>query len=166
MVLSDHGISVGEKIGERAYGVFCYDYTLRTFAYFFSPDFKPKEIQQQVRTIYFMPTVLDFLEIKLDKKYEDLDGESLLPLINGQQMIEKYAYSETGNPLNNKQPPKEPNTKSIRTSKWKLIFNEFDNSKELYNIENDPFEEHNLINKGLKIEDTLWKELKKHNKIE
>jgi len=166
LVLSDHGISVGEKIGERAYGVFCYDYTLRTFAYFFSPDFKPKEIQQQVRTIDFMPTILDFLEIELDKKYEDMDGESLLSLINGQQMIEKYAYSETGNPLNNKQPPKEPNTKSIRTSKWKLIFNELDNSKELYNIENDPFEEHNLTNKGLKIEDTLWKELKKHNKTE
>ena len=34
IVMSDHGISVGEKIGERAYGAFCYDYTLRTFAYF------------------------------------------------------------------------------------------------------------------------------------
>ena len=34
LVMSDHGISVGEKIGERAYGAFCYDYTLRTFSYF------------------------------------------------------------------------------------------------------------------------------------
>ena len=38
LVMSDHGISVGEKIGERAYGAFCYDYTLRTFTYFLIPD--------------------------------------------------------------------------------------------------------------------------------
>jgi len=31
LVISDHGISVGEKFGERAYGAFCYDYTIRTF---------------------------------------------------------------------------------------------------------------------------------------
>jgi len=30
VIISDHGISVGDKIGERAYGVFCYDYTIVT----------------------------------------------------------------------------------------------------------------------------------------
>ena len=39
LVMSDHGISVGEKIGERAYGAFCYDYTLRTFSYFLIPNY-------------------------------------------------------------------------------------------------------------------------------
>lgn len=34
LIMSDHGVSVGEKIGERAYGAFCYDYTLKTFTYF------------------------------------------------------------------------------------------------------------------------------------
>ena len=41
--MSDHGISVGEKLGERAYGAFCYDYTLRTFAYFMFPDIPSTE---------------------------------------------------------------------------------------------------------------------------
>jgi len=159
LVMSDHGISVGEKIGERAYGAFCYDYTLKTFTYFISPEIKPLEIKQQVRTIDFLPTILDYLQIPLDPNFQSMDGESLMPLINGQTFEEKPAYSESGNPLDSKKPPKEPNTKSIRTSKWKLIFNEHDNTKELYDLENDPNEENNLSDTGLKMEEILWKKL-------
>ena len=74
-------------------------------------------------------------------------------------MSEKIAYSETGNPLSNKAPPKEPNTKSVRTSKWKLIFNEYDSTKELYDLSSDPKEEKNLIGTGLEIENILWNHL-------
>jgi len=159
LVMSDHGISVGEKVGERAYGVFCYDYTLRTFAYFIANNFIPKEISQQVRTIDFMPTILEYLDIKQDNNYAPLDGISLLPIINGTKIEEQIAYSETGNPLDKKEPPKESNTKSVRTSKWKLIFNEYNNTKELYDLENDPNEENNLIGTGLNIENVLWEKL-------
>jgi len=71
---------------------------------------------------------------------------------------EKIAYSETGNPLEDKKPPKEPNTKSIRTSKWKLIINEYNDTKELYDLEHDPAEKNNLIGKQTDVEETLWKE--------
>ena len=47
-------------------------------------------------------------------------------------MNEMISYSETANPLEESAPPKKPNTKCVRTSKWKLIFNEYDKSKELY----------------------------------
>jgi len=161
LVMSDHGISVGEKFGERAYGAFCYDYTLRTFTYFLAPEFFPKLITQQVRTIDFMPTLLDYLQIPLDDKYEKPDGASLMPLINGKSMPEYPAYSETGNPQDKKEPPKEPNTKSIRTTKWKFILNEYDGTKELYNLETDPKEEKNLVGTGLEIEKSLWLELSK-----
>ena len=159
LVMSDHGISVGEKFGERAYGAFCYDYTLRTFTYFLAPEFSPKQVTSQVRTIDFMPTILDYLQISLDQRYEKPDGISLIPLINGESIPEYVAYSETGNPLDKKEPPKEPNTKSIRTSKWKLIYNEHDNTRELYDLTSDPNEENNLINTGLEIEKLLWFEL-------
>ncbi|WP_428324947.1 sulfatase family protein [Nitrosopumilus sp.] len=159
LVMSDHGISIGEKIGERAYGAFCYDYTLRTFTYFLIPDTNSKEISQQIRTVDFMPTILDSLNIPLDKKFSNLDGISLLPLIQGEIISEKYAFSETGNPLKEKSPPKEPNVKSIRNSNWKLIFNEYDGSKELYNLKFDPEEQKNLIGTGEKIEEMLWIEL-------
>jgi len=159
LVMSDHGISVGEKIGERAYGAYCYDYTLKTFTYFIYPEVKPLEIKQQVRTIDLLPTILDYLQIPIDPNFQPMDGESLLQLINGQTLEEKPAYSETGNPLDSKKPPEDPNTKSIRTSKWKLIFNEYNNTKELYNLENDPNEENNISGTGLEIEDILWQKL-------
>jgi len=96
------------------------------------------------------------LNIPLDEFYSNLDGISLLPLIEGKSLSEPYAFSETGNPLKDKAPPKEPNTKSIRTSNWKLIFNEYNNTKELYNLQLDPNENNNLIGTGKKIEELLW----------
>ena len=158
LVTSDHGISVGEKFGERAYGAFCYDYTIKTFAYYISSDFGSKEIPEQVRHVDFMPTILDQLNIELDENFKPLDGVSLIPLINEEPFDEKIAYTETANPLDTSVPPKEPNTKSVRTSKWKLIYNEHNNTKELYNLEKDPAETNNLINLGLEIEEFLWNE--------
>jgi len=163
LIMSDHGISIGEKIGERAYGAFCYDYTLRTFAYFIGNNFPIKQIDQQVRTIDFMPTILEILNIPLNEKFEKLDGVSLVPLIQGEEISEKMAFSETGNPQKEKSPPKKPNVKSIRTSKWKLIWNQYNDTKEFYDLENDPEEEENLSGKGLEKEDFLWSELKKIN---
>ena len=104
LIMSDHGISVGEKFGERAYGAFCYDYTIRTFTYFLSEEFTSREITQQIRTIDFMPTILDFLKIPFDDNYEKVDGTSLMPLIQGASIPEQIAYSETGNPLDKKEP--------------------------------------------------------------
>ena len=162
LVTSDHGISVGEKIGERAYGAFCYDYTVKSFAYLYAKDLPNKEITNQVRHIDFMPTILEYLEIELDKSYEKLDGKSLLPLIKGEKIDEEIAYIETANPLHSNVPPKSPNTKAVRTPKWKLIFNEYNNTKELYDLKNDPDENNNLVGTGLKIENLLFAELKKH----
>jgi len=161
LVMSDHGVSIGEKIGERAYGAFCYDYTLRTITHFIIPDLDSLEITQQIRTIDFMPTILDLLGIPLDDSKSDLDGVSLLPLINGDSFDKFYAFSETGNPLGEKAPPKEPNVKSLRTSNWKLIINDFNNTKELYNLKLDPDENTNLVNIENEIESNLSKEMRK-----
>ena len=161
IVFSDHGMSLGEKFGERAYGALCYESTINTFYSYFSSDLKHKEITSQVRSVDFMPTILEHLGIKLDRDFEQLDGVSLFPLINEQNPKENFAYTETGNPLNSKIPPKKPNTKSIRTSEWKLIVNEYNDTKELYDLKNDPLEENNLINTGLEIESILWEEFLK-----
>jgi len=115
-----------------------------------------------VRHIDFMPTILEMLNIPINTSFEKLDGKSLMPLINGQNTSEEFAFSETGNPLNENAPPKTPNTKSIRNSKWKLIHNEYDDTKELYDLENDPREKNNLIGKNSQIEKELSKELLKY----
>jgi len=160
LIMSDHGISIGEKIGERAYGAFCYDYTLRTFTYFLIPGFMAKNITQQVRTIDFLPTILELFEIPIDENFKKIDGRSLVPIINGEKIDEDFAFSETGNPQNDSAPPKEPNVKSIRTSEWKLIFNEYNDTKELYNLSVDPDENNNLIGKNENMEQVLWEKLK------
>ena len=160
LIMSDHGISIGEKIGERAYGAFCYDYTLKTFTYFLIPGFMAKNITQQVRTIDFLPTILELFEIPIDEDFKKIDGRSLVPIINGEKIDEDFAFSETGNPQNDSAPPKEPNVKSIRTSKWKLIFNEYNDTKELYNLSIDPDENNNLIGKNENMEQVLWEKLK------
>ena len=160
LIMSDHGISIGEKIGERAYGAFCYDYTLKTFTYFLIPGFMAKNITQQVRTIDFLPTILELFEIPIDEDFKKIDGRSLVPIINGEKIDEDFAFSETGNPQNDSAPPKEPNVKSIRTSEWKLIFNEYNDTKELYNLSVDPDENNNLIGKNENMEQVLWKKLK------
>jgi len=160
LIMSDHGISIGEKIGERAYGAFCYDYTLKTFTYFLIPGFMAKNITQQVRTIDFLPTILELFEIPIDEDFKKFDGRSLVPIIDGEKIDEDFAFSETGNPQNDSAPPKEPNVKSIRTSEWKLIFNEYNDTKELYNLSVDPDENNNLIGKNENMEQVLWEKLK------
>ena len=74
LLISDHGISIGEKIGERAYGSFCYDYTIRTFANYNSPDLSSSEFNDQVSHVDFMPTILEHLEIPQNKNFEELDN--------------------------------------------------------------------------------------------
>ena len=161
LLISDHGISIGEKIGERAYGAFCYDYTIRTFANYNSPELSSSEFNDQVSHVDFMPTILEHLEIPQNKNFEELDGKSLFNAMKGEKYEERYVFTETANPLNERAPPKQPNTKSIRNSTWKLIFNEYNNSKELYNLQEDPNETKNLIDKDIEIKNILWKNLKK-----
>lgn len=155
VVMTDHGMGVGEKIGERAYGIFTYEYSIRTFAYFIQPKLFPKgkEIYEVTRTIDVMPTILEALGIRIDNNCLKIQGESLLGLTRNQDCkgentdpdFGRFAFAETGG-LNGPWPsPKLPNVKCIRTKEWKLIHNLTPNTWELYNILADPHEQKNLI---------------------
>jgi len=161
ILISDHGISVGEKFGERAYGAFCYDYTIRTFMLLLKEGLFPtKIVTHQVRSIDIFPTILDIFKIPQDSLFNKISGESLIPLIQGES-DERSAIIETGNPLQSNRPPKEPNVIAIRKNNWKLILNLHNNSREFYNLANDPSEEINLHNDENKIEKELFNELVK-----
>ena len=157
IVMTDHGMGIGEKVGERAYGSFTYDYTLRTFALFIQPKIFPKgkEIDKLARAIDIMPTILDCLEIPIDQSCLRMQGESMLNLLNKTEQskpdtdedseFQKIAYSETGG-VNGPWPsPSSPNIKCVRTKKWKLIHNLTPDTWELYNLENDPQELKNVV---------------------
>ena len=157
IVMTDHGMGIGEKVGERAYGSFTYDYTLRTFALFIQPKIFPKgkEIDKLARAIDIMPTILDCLEIPIDQSCLRMQGQSMLNLLNKTEQskpdtdedseFQKIAYSETGG-VNGPWPsPSSPNIKCVRTKKWKLIHNLTPDTWELYNLENDPQELKNMV---------------------
>ena len=146
VVISDHGISVGEKFGERAYGVFCYDYTIVSTALFYHKNVKRCHIITQVRSIDILPTILDILSIPQDTHYEPLQGKSLLPIMEGKKDT-RIAFSQSGNPMESGEPPKEPNVWAIRTDEWKFIRNIHDGTEELYHLQTDPDENNNILEK-------------------
>ncbi len=157
VVMTDHGMGVGEKIGERAYGIFTYEYSIRTFAYFIQPKLFPKgkEIYELTRTIDIMPTILEALDIRIDNNGLKLQGESLLDLTRNQDYkgenidpdFGRFAFVETGGLKGPWPSPKLPNVKCIRTKEWKLIHNLTPNTWELYNLLSDPQEQTNLVDK-------------------
>lgn len=163
VIISDHGISIGDKFGERAYGVFCYDYTLISTALFHNSSIPNKEIQQQVRSIDILPTILEILSIKQDSSFQPMDGKSLIPILQG-TIDPRISFSQSGNPLKTGQPPKEPNVWAIRTDDWKFIKNIHNDTEELYNLTKDPNEENNVVSTEIDIANKLREKMKNFSK--
>jgi arylsulfatase A-like enzyme len=98
------------------------------------------KISQQVRIIDILPTILDITGIANNPV--NIDGQSLLPLIEGKQIPEEPAYMETHYLIDMESQDKI----GVRTSKFKF-FRDIDNPKvsvHLYDLKNDPFENNNI----------------------
>jgi choline-sulfatase len=79
-VIADHGESLGEH-GEDEHGFFIYDAVLRIPWILKLPAAKsPVVVREQTRAVDLVPTVLDLLGVRAP---EELDGESLVPVIEG-----------------------------------------------------------------------------------
>ena len=153
---SDHGTGIGERFGERNYGVFTYEETIRTF-YLFIGDFiaKNKKSDSLLQTIDILPTILDLCKIKTDI---NLDGRSFSSFLknNDDTLADaNFTFSETGGLQGPFPSPKEPNVFCIKSPTFKLIYYKSPNKWELFNLENDPMETNNLSEKGLTIEQEL-----------
>lgn len=163
VIFTDHGCSVGEKPGEKAYGIYAYDYTLKVWSYFICPGRLPqnREIKNLVRTIDIPATILDILDITPQEGNKKMVGASMLPIIEGKDKTDREAYVETAG-LDGPHPsPFEPNIFCVRTKKWKLIYNSTTQKRELYDLENDKQETNNLAGKLPDIEETLFKTIEK-----
>ena len=111
-------------------------------------------ITNMIRQVDIFPTILDLISIPVPN---DIDGKNLLPLIEGQDTEELISYIESPPLVEN------PSMKyiGIRTSKYKFIQNIHDDkqSYELYNLQNDPLEEKNIITTSSKQIEQLKKSL-------
>ena len=112
-------------------------------------------ITNMIRQVDIFPTILNLISISIPN---DIDGKNLLPLIEGKDTEELISYIESPPLVEN------PSRKyiGIRTSKYKFIQNIHDDkqSYELYNLQNDPLEEKNIITTSSKQIEQLKKSLR------
>jgi arylsulfatase A-like enzyme len=161
VILSDHGCGVGEKPGEKAYGVYTYDYSIKVFCFFILKGILPqdKEIRLQTRSVDIMPTILEISGIRPRERGKKMAGESLMNMINGKETADRLAFSETGGLEGPNPSPYGPNVKCIRSRKWKLIYNSATKKKELYDLQNDPGEKDNCIDRYPDVASKMWGKL-------
>jgi len=157
---TDHGTGIGERFGERNYGSFTYEETIRTFYHFVGHGIKKKNISDSLRaTIDVFPTILDLCEIS---NAENTTGESFAPFLRGEEQNLKereFTFSETG-ALHGPYPsPEHSNVFCIKSPNYKLMYLKDPNKWELYDLVNDPKELENISNTGLEIEDILKEKL-------
>lgn len=139
VLTGDHGESLGEH-GEKTHGFFIYDTTLRIPFMVKLPAGQRHEaaIAQPATTVNLLPTVLDVLKIPPPA---DAQGASLLPAILGKPRpsdVSTQLYSESFLPLLHFD---WSDLRGIQVGKYHFI----DVPKpELYDIDADPGELHNL----------------------
>jgi len=88
----------------------------------------------------FYPTILDLVGAEL-KPEEHMDGVSLKPLLQGNNIEERPLYWHYPHYGNQGGRP----SSIIRSGDWKLIHYHADNSEVLYNLKDDPGETTNII---------------------
>ena len=159
---SDHGTGVGERFGERNYGVYTYEETIRTFHLFLGMNIVKNHIcDELVSSLQLFPTILDLCQIKFDSK---MNLPSLKPYFIGNfdtKIGLPYVFTETGGLQGPFPSPEEPNVFCIKNSRYKLIF--FKTSKEwkMFDLIEDPKEEKNIFGMQIKEEKILQEKLTK-----
>ena len=147
IMTADHGEQFKEH-GDTGHGVHLYDELLHVPLIIDGPGLENQVINQQVSLLDLAPTILDILGIKKPKTFL---GRSLLPLMKGKGDFGNLpVFSEDANTQRdfNGMKPKIDSSQgkkiSLRTGKYKYIYTQ-GNQDELYDLENDPQETHNII---------------------
>ena len=119
VVFSDHGCSCGERPGERMYGTYLDDATIRTFAYFIGAGFRPNDRRPGLlRTVDIAPTLREACGLPPAPDALEPDGRSFLRADPAQ----RWGFVETA-PLGGAQPsPYAPNYHGVVSERFKLLY--------------------------------------------
>ncbi len=124
-------------------------------------------IGEQVSLLDLAPTILDYLGLP---KCQGFQGNSLLPVTADTRNVRvgKGVISETRTKKGKVALSANEGCRlvSYRTKKWKYIFNEEGNHRELYDLENDQCEAENLCDKEKAIARKLEKKVADHIQME
>lgn len=146
---ADHGTSVGEKKGEKFYGVFVYDYTINVFSIIKIPNVPPKHIDYQCRTIDLYPTIAELAGINLKQLDKKVQGKTLLPFLSEKEKDDREVFVETGGLYGPWPSPERHNVFCIRIKNKKLIYNDTPQTWEFYDLTNDPCEHDNKFDENI-----------------
>ena len=163
IIISDHGTSLGEKYGEKFYGVFVYEGTINILCIMHIPDKSPKLITKQCSTIDLYPTIAELAGAKIKKKSE-IQGESLLNLVENPSAENRAVFVETGGLHGPWPSPEKHNVFCVKINGKKLIYNDTPQTWEFYDLKNDPDELDNKYDEHSKEINDLKKRLIRHFK--
>jgi tetratricopeptide (TPR) repeat protein len=134
VMLADHGEALGDH-GEATHGLFAYDATLHIPLIVAGPAIRPQVVDAPVAQADVLPTLLDLLGVALPQQ---LDGRSLLGPIRGEAGTDRPIYFEA--------------LDAYLTRGWAPLTGVIDHGwkyidlpePELYDLDRDPGEQHNL----------------------
>ena len=133
VVIGDHGESLGEH-GERDHGIFVYESSMQVPLIVRAPAVVPRRVASLVSQVDVLPTLLDLLGIPPGP---GIDGVTLVPALRGARMVERELYAESMYATRFGWSP----LRMVRDTRWKFI----DAPRpELYDLDADPFELHDL----------------------
>lgn len=139
---ADHGESFLEH-GSWTHGTGLYEELTRVPLLMVLPGDKHagKRVEVPVQTIDLYPTLLEFLDAKAPP---EIQGRSLFEAIEGKADRDRPVFGEALVGRGHR-PRNFGQFVSVRTGGWKLIYNRWSRSGELYNLSQDPDETRNLL---------------------
>ena len=123
----------------------------------YDKDFnEKKDVDEVAITTDLYPTLLDLNGLALMPK-QHIDGITLKPYLEGKGETDRTLFWHS--PRARPNSTGDHNASAIRVGKYKLINYLDDNTLELYDLEKDPYEEHNLAKEDKKLAKKLLDEL-------
>ena len=163
VLTTDHGECFGEHGLYFNHGEYLYEESMKVPLIFSYSNSLKKKIGTQVQSTDIMPTVLDILGIEL---IENIEGNSLMPLIKENKKTREYTFAESGMSFFKEDKRRyiggiKGKWRMIRTDEWKLIYipHQQEDIFELYNLKEDQKEAKNLFEKKPEISNKLREEL-------
>ena len=163
VLTADHGECFGEHGLYFNHGEYLYEESIKVPLILRYSKSQKKKIDTQIQSTDIMPTILEILGIEL---IENIEGNSLMPLIRENKKTREYTFAESGMSFFKEDKRRyiggiRGKWRMIRTDEWKLIYIPHPQNHifELYNLKEDQKETKNLIEKKTEIANKLKEEL-------
>jgi arylsulfatase A-like enzyme len=150
VIMADHGESLGER-GMYKHSAVLYNDQIRIPMIIHVPGHAPRRVSTHVSSVDLGSTILGAVGIQPPAEYA---GTNLMPLIRGEQLARPPVYGEQTRGQESPYVPRyrgvHPESKKymvITQDGYKLIYNRNYTTFELFDLNHDPREQHNLYDR-------------------